>query len=153
MLAYKTKYWIMFLLEALLSEVCPLDEFGKWSNFYEQGLDKAHVVGSSADVKYQWISDLSAWDEQICIRLWLYSFHNYAMPWQAFFDQLITISGVKNQEGGLLVTPKPRKKTFLNPQTSCICTGTLKRWRRGESKVSARKRSVFALKLGQIKIH
>lgn len=47
------------------------------------------------------------------------------MPWQAFLDQLITISGVKNQEGGLLVTPKPRKKTFLNPQTSCICTGTL----------------------------
>lgn len=56
------------------------------------------------------------------------------MPWQAFFDQLITISGVKNQEGGLLVTPKPRKKTtFLNPQTSCICTGTLKRWRGGGS--------------------
>lgn len=76
------------------------------------------------------------------------------MPWQAFFDQLITISGVKNQEGGLLVTPKPRKKNvFKSPDFLYLHRNTEKMAGGGESKVSARKRSVFALKLGQIKIH
>lgn len=71
------------------------------------------------------------------------------MPWQAFLDQLITISGVKKQEGGLLITPKPReKKTLLNPQTSCICTGTLKRWRGGKVKSFGPQKMCVRAKIG-----